>query len=559
MSSRLVRAAAFAAAAIMAWAGGTSKLVAQEAETYLATVQVRQIEGSTLHLALGTRHGLATGDILQVQRGTEGPVVGELQVTTASAERSVLTYAGKAMPVTRGETLTLSRATASSKTSEIAEAPETPAASPGPEPARAVQKTALATSAPAVVQEEPAPRPPAFGRWTLDLTARRSSTTTGGADPVDVDRTYATPALRLDATVPDAVAGFRLRTNMRLAYRYSDPGLRSSEGSARIYHASLERTFAESGAAPLRVALGRFLSPLETYSGYWDGLMLRVGPKSFGVAALVGYEPSRYNESLSSYRPKASAVVDGDVRGTGWRWSFDASAHTVRPTGDRSEEADHTFLGLSQRFSAGSFYGSQDLQLDKDPRSGDWEISELRLRGSLRVSRALSVRGGFQRRLYYDRYYVEDPLEDPFGPKGDRVTGGLSLRSGGTYVSADLSRNTAEGGDESTGLSGSISLPSMGGAGGPRLTGSASYWDGDNGTSTTVSPSLVLYRGQGRLRFGYRLSQWDMFELERTSHALDASLNGPLPNGYRGSVRILGQWGGGLEHQSVRLTLSKAF
>ncbi|HEX9886746.1 MAG TPA: hypothetical protein VGA70_09670 [Longimicrobiales bacterium] len=541
-------------------------------ESPRATVQVRQVAGSTVYLDLGTRHGLAVRDTLMVLRGSSGPV-GCLTVVAASEERSVLTFAGASFPVTRGEALTLrllrerdeaastasgrrlgTGATATVGPSTTTGTPTATATPSGPPNSTAAREP---SPSPSGQPRQPGPpRLPASGRWSLDLTALHSSTTVGGADPVDVGRTYATPALRLDATFPEAVAGFRLRTSLRLAYRYADPELRTAAGSTRVYHASLERTFGATGGAPVRVALGRFHSPLETYSGYWDGLLVRVGPESLGVGVMVGFEPDRFNETPSTELTKAAAVLDGDVRGPGWRWRFDASAHTVRPEG---AAADDTFLGLSQSLSAGRFHAGEDVQVNRDPVSGSWKLTELRLRGSLRLSPAITARAAFLTRRSYARAYVVTEMEDPFGPRGNRVSAGLTLRSGEAFLSGDLSRNTVEDGSRSTGVSGAFGLPGMGPSGRTRVSGTFSHWDGEGGTNTTVAPAVALDRGAGRLRIAYRLGRFSFLGLDRASHGAELSCEGPLGHGYRGSVRLTGQWGGGLRSEGLRVTLARAF
>src|SRR6185503_10047724 len=71
-------------------------------------VVVVQIAGSNLYLNAGNDSGVVTGDTLSVGRpGSE--LNGSFLVITATATRSVVSFAGPAFAVTRGDTLLLTR------------------------------------------------------------------------------------------------------------------------------------------------------------------------------------------------------------------------------------------------------------------------------------------------------------------------------------------------------------------------------------------------------------------------------------------------------------------
>jgi len=493
-------------------------------------VRVRQVAGPNVYFDLGTRHGVETGDTLAVAREAAGPVVGRLVVTASTETRSVMSFAGALFPVTRGEVLTLYlHRTPPEEISEVAVPVRRPSARESAAP----------------VKE----RPPIRGRIALDFAGNHSSTRIGGADPVDIERTFATPALRVDATIPQAVSGFDLRTSFRMAYRYSDPSGVAPVASTRVYTAALERRFE---GVPLRMSLGRFHSPMESYSGYWDGIFLRYGGSGGGVSALVGFEPDRWNERPSLARPKASVVLDAARRGEGWRWRGDLSVHTLRPT---DSLPDHTFIGVSQRVSAGPLVLSQDLQMDRDPDDGAPRVSRLRVRGSLNMGGGLLLRAG----LAHQETYLAFRLEAPFAPRRNRVDGGFSYRWSGGSLSGGASAGEDGQGRRTSGVTGAMSvrrLPGLFGAGGGAT---ASYWSGPHGRSLSLAPSLDLARSRNSFRLGYRLFRSDYLDRPSTTHALEASVGLPLAPGVRLSARARSQWGGDLRNDALRITLYKAF
>ena len=90
----------------------------------------------------------------------------------------------------------------------------------------------------------------------------------------------AAPTLRLRAAVTRLPGGLRLETNLRAAYRSSSMGLLETSPSLRVYQASVEKEFT---MVPLQLRLGRFYNPYESYGGYLDGVLARVGRQGFGV------------------------------------------------------------------------------------------------------------------------------------------------------------------------------------------------------------------------------------------------------------------------------------
>jgi hypothetical protein len=366
-------------------------------------------------------------------------------------------------------------------------------------------------------------------------------------DPVDVSRTFATPALRFDVRAPGAVAGFDLRMSSRTTYRYgTEPGF-DHQWAPRVYQFALERQF--DGA---RLTLGRFHSPGESFSGYWDGLSLRVGGSGLGVGALAGFQPDRWNQLPNSELPKATIFVDFDRQRGDTRWRGDVSAHMAWPT---DGAPTHTFFGFGQRISSGPFRINQEVQVDRDPFAGGLRLSRLTSQASLRVARSVDLRAGVSRRETYLIWAVSP--EDLFSSQRDRANVGVSVRGSRGSASLDVGLNRDVGDNVTRSVTGSLSLPRLFGSVG--ATGSASWWDGDTGHAISFSPSLLWGMGRARVRAGYRFYTSDVLGRLRTTHAPDFSLDMPFASRVRASIRLRSRWGDGVRSEFFQINLSRVF
>lgn len=508
------------------------------------TVPVRQVAGATLYFDAGSRHGLLTGDTIRVVAPETGEELGRLAVTAATAARSVLTHVATPFEVERGRrlTLVLLREPLEEPAGDPAPATRpTAGTAPGARPGSGAQEADLRKRPGA-----PGPSRRAHGRIAMDVDGSRSSTTVGEADVV---RYFATPALRMDVRAPELIAGFTLRTSVHVSYRYTDQAALGSTTSAHVYAASLERRFT---SVPLEMVLGRFHSPVERYSGFWDGAMVRAGGRDLGVGAIVGFEPDRWNEAPSGSRPKATVFVDARGGGRSWRWQGNASVHTVQPT---DSLPTHTFVGVSQRFSAGPLLFSQDLQVDADPTGGAWKPSRFRARLALRLARGFEVRAGASRR---ETYHIED-IVSPFGSRRDRVDAGIGLRGSRASVSVDGGWGWDESGTPAAGATLFASLDPRGQRGGIGLTGSLSRWDGAGGATLTAAPGLRIRLDRINLRFGYRYSRSEMSTATYASHGVDGGLDVPLGAALRAGLRWRHMGGGALSRDGLFLTLYRIF
>lgn len=531
---RIERTALVLGVVAFAWPGSAA---AQQAPPRI-TAQVQQVAGSSLYLNVGTRNGIAKGDTLTVPGDSTGTVRGRLVVLASSDTRSVLTFAGRPFPVTRGASLVLQLLRVP------AEIP--PDVAPAAAPALPAPAEARGGASESRRGRQSGARP-AHGRITFGFNGVRSATRVGTVDPISVGRTFATPTTGLDMTVPDALGPFQLRTSMYLAYRYSSQDIVQPAMTARVYAASLEGDFRR-----FRIQLGRFHSPVESYGGFWDGALLRVGGPGFGIGAIGGFEPDRWNERPSVSTPKATVFMDANGRGPGWGWSASVSAHAVRPT---NGFPDHTFFETSQRMYAGPFRFNDEVQVDRDPGSGGLRVSRVRVRAAVQMTPWLNVHGGAGRL----EPWLPGFSDSPFGFRNDRANAGLDFRASGGYASLDGFLGRDGSGAQTWGASGIFALNRVPGLQDVGASASLSRWSGPYGTTLSAAPSFSVDMSPTWLRFGYRLNRSDYLGRLTVSHAVDASLDFPFASGFRGSARFRVQLGGFLTSQSFDLSLYRAF
>ncbi len=365
-------------------------------------------------------------------------------------------------------------------------------------------------------QQQAAPGRPAHGRIMFGFSGVRSATRVGSVDPVSVGRTFATPTTGLDMTVPDALGPFQLRTSMYLAYRYSSQDIIQPAMTARVYAASLEGDFRR-----FQLQLGRFHSPVASYGGFWDGALVRVGGPGFGVGAIGGFEPDLWDERPSTSTPKATVFMDANGRGPGWGWSGSLSANAVRPTNGLP---DHTFFQTSQRVYAGPVRFNDDVQVDRDPDSGGWRVSRVRLRAAFQLAPWLNLHGGVGRL----EPWLAGFLGTPFGFRSDRADAGLDVRAAGGYAGLDGFMGRDGTGARTWGASGIFGLNQLPGLEGVGASASVSRWSGTYGTTLSAAPSVSVDLSPAWLRFGYRLNRSDYLGRLTVSHAVDAASGLPV-------------------------------
>lgn len=502
-------------------------LVVRSAEAQdqgLRTV-IEQIAGSDVYLSVGSEAGLATGDTVQAFRDADGEYLGALRVTAVSATRSVVTFLDRPFPLTRGTTVQL-RFTA---------APPVPAA-PAAAAAASTPRTAARNG------------PRVRGRFSLDFNGMQSTTTWMSNVEERVERRFATPSISLRLTATQLPGGFTFETTGRATYRYSDPEIVQPDLSVRVYQLSVAKEFDH---APIQFRLGRFYNPYELYSGYWDGALLRVGGRGFGVGVVAGFQPDRANEGPSTDLPKYTAFADYAVGRGAVRYSGDLSFHQVKPKG---EYLDHTFAGWSQALRVGGFRLTSDLQVDRDPELSEWKVTRARVTGAIPVARGFTLSG----RYAHDRPYFLFRTSDFLPFARDQVGGGFDWFGGNASLRADVTANRFDDGGWSMSYGGSFGFQRTAVLG-LGLNAGGTYWTLDTGAALQAFGDLTRRFGRVDVRGSYQFyrTEWDPTAVVTHTGAL--SLIVPLGARLYTMLQARSQQGSNLVSNSIQFSLWTSF
>jgi hypothetical protein len=476
-------------------------------------VVVTYIAGSNVYLNAGAERGLGTGDTLLVFSESHGRALGAFRVISSAEGRAVVTFAGRPFPVTRGARLRVA-ASSSARAAATAE----PAAQP-----RAVAQLGSARRTRTLRMS---------GRLALDFGVLESSTEAGDGSAA-VERRFATPALRLRTTVHDLPGGLSFVTNLRAATRLSSNDAIQPDGSLRIYQASLGKEFR---AVPLSFQVGRFYNPYESFSGYWDGLLVRLGRSGLGAGISVGFQPERGNEGFSSDLPKYGAFLDYQYSGGGVRYRADVAFNELRP---RIGVSAQRFAGLSQRFYWRRLGLTQRIRFDQRAGGGAWELTQLELRAAVPIARPLTALFGYS-------YWATPILELSAGLDTDslalaglereRANVGLAYNLSRGSIGADVTANKMDDGDISYTYAAHFGFARTG-LGGLGFFGSASYWEHDATSTLHLAPGVSRTFGRLESRFSYSRYAYANRAGSLVTHALDLSLTFPFTRRWYGLLQ----------------------
>lgn len=465
-----------------------------------ARVVVQYVAGANLYLGGGTAQRIRTGDTLAATKLPSGEGVGSLVVVTSTEERSVVTFLGAPYPLTRGDTLAVRIFHATAAPAPVAGISAPPAPVGMGVPAR--------------------PRAPrtSSGSLSLDVDLTRTTTTGVGADPQVNDYTFTTPSMGLQYRTQGAPGAFEFRTSLRATQRSSDQDLVEPATLVQVYEAALIRRTARS-----ELQIGRFYSPYESFSGYWDGIALHRGNDRFGAGVMAGFEPDRGNSGFRSTEPKVGVVMHGRTSRPGVRYRTELAVNLFFP---KNAPTTHVMTGWGQTLQLRSFLVSNSLQIDRETLTGHWVVTRLFTRLSTRLGTAGTIYLGHAiRQPYLDRTV---PGVIPY--RRDQVNGGFSYWSGVMGYSLDVSRNQQEGLSSQMAYSGSLSLrPHNPKAFGLGLTGT--YWSDTEASGTLLSPALTRRLGSTDLTFNYQYYRSVSGGTHSLSHGVE--LGGRVPLGGR--------------------------
>lgn len=483
-----------------------------------ARVVVQYVAGANVYLGGGTAQKIRTGDTLSARKVPSGDQVGGLVVVTSTEERSVVAFLGAPVSLTRGDTLSVTIVHATAAPAAVAQGVAAPVGM-----GVAARPKGVRTSS---------------GSLSLDLDLMRTKTTGVGSDPQVTDLTFTTPSVGLQYRTQGAPGSFEFRTSLRATQRSSSDGVVDPATLVQVYEAALIRRGARS-----ELQVGRFYSPYESFSGYWDGAMLHRGDDRFGVGVLAGFEPDRGNSGFRSTEPKLGAVVHGRTSRPGMRYRSEFAVNVFFP---KDAPTTHVMTGWGQALQLHAFLVSNSLQIDRETLTGHWVVTRLLTRLSTRLGDAGTIYAGHALR----QPYLDRTLPGVIPYRRDQLNGGFSYWSGTLGYSLDVSRNQQEGLSSQMAYSGSVSVRPRD----PKGFGyalSATHWSDPEVSGILLSPAVTRRVGAADLKLDYQYYRSVTNGTASLSHGLE--LGGRVPLGARAqfSFRARERFGDHLQSSGV--------
>jgi len=497
--------------------------VAAQTQEQTVAVLVEHIAGSNLYLDVGTDKGLNADDTLIVYTDGDGSYLGELVVLSATHERAVVTFASAPFPVTRGK---------------ILRAVFTPLVPLGEEPSASSRTTTRRSATTEGVRVS--------GRVTLDVNTLQTTSGGGQVGQEPVDRYFTTPTLRLRANVAHLPGDLMFRTNLRVATRYSSEGQVQPNESYRIYEADFEKSFQ---VVPVQLQLGRFYNRYETYSGYWDGLLMRIGPEVFGIGGVAGFQPERSNELFSTDVGKYTGFLNLRLRGSAVRYSTDLSVHHLRP---RNDQPNQTFAGWSQRLQVGRFQLSNSIQVDRIIGTNRWDVTRILARSSIPLGSRMDLR------MRYSMHHPQTVQLFPQLLQARRHQGSVGMNffvwQGSVSLDATVNHIQATDREETSfTYTGAFAFPRtvLLGFG---FNGSVSYWAQDGASTTYLSGGMSRAFGRVFWRASYQRYE-TKYQVALLTHSGDFALTLPLSRRLYSTVQARIRRGENLSSNNLYVTL----
>ena len=487
------------------------------------SVVVEYIAGTNIYLSVGTDAGISVNDTLVVYADGGAEPLGALVVISSTQGRSMVTFASAPFPITRGHVLDI--ALDPRFESRLRAAPE---AAP----------VGASSQLRSPASESVSPR--ASGRLSVDVNVIESTTKLGDDGVANIDRRFTTPAIRLRMAIAQLPGGLTFNTNFRAASRFTSGDAIEPRQSFRIYQASLEKSFE---SFPVQMQVGRFYNPFETFSGYWDGLLVHLGEEGFGFGGAVGFQPNLSNEDFSTDVPKYTAFLNYRKSTGAVRYYADLSGHMLQPT---SGLPRRTHLGLSQRFYWNRLHLSQRLQVDRHPIDQNWVITQLDVRSSIPIGGQLSLLGQYSMR----RPFVISRPGDPISTKSERATAGFTYYLFSGTFGADVTANRWDDSDVSFTYGSHFSFPRTPLFGlGFRAAGS--YWKREDITTLYISPGIQRSFGRLQSELSYQRYATERGSQSDVSDALELFVTFPIGRRLFYTLQGRTQWGDTLESNSL--------
>ena len=512
---------------------------AQQAELNL---QVVQLAGQNIYLGGGRSAGLAAGDTLWVYQENGEQPMGRLVVISVSSQYAITRFVGNPFSVTRGQTLRLRHA---------GEETPSPQAREQEQKSAEVKRPSIfdQRGAPPGRRSEVEPGPELHGSFSLGFYGMHSTTQFNRYISKKVNRMYLNPNAGLRLRTRNFPYHLEANVSARWTYRYADPTAINPEHVIRIYRLEVEKQF---GKQPVFLKAGRFYNRYDSFSGFWDGLQLRLGDNNRGVGAIMGYEPDRADEGFSADLPKYTIFGYYELR-AGKLWSeTEAAWNRINPS---VSWPDHRFAGLHQRFRLGSGRLDTEIQLDDLPGTKqNWQATELQLRMRLPLTRQWSINGSWRRRRPYRIWRGASAV----GYERTTLDAGVAYRTQTGTLGAGLTRSSSDISQDAWAYHGYARVNKIGIW---QLSAHSSvyYWTMDQSNSISASLGVDRSFGHSTIQLGYRFYHSELNNDAQSVHGLNGSWFYTIRQSWRLNIQLNGDYGTYLQRQSLSLGLFKSF
>jgi len=525
--------AALASAAFVAHPRSASaQATLPDAQRVSASLDYVSADG--LYLGVGSDVGAVAGDTLRVFADSiAGEPLGRIVLVSVTRRRSVARPLDRTLLEAGTSVFLELHFREEDPVEAVAAAPQTPdAPSHAPSPSRSHAGARLT------------------GRLSVDLDARETRTSWSGDLSGERVRRFASPTTRLSFVASDLPGGISVRANMRGAYRYDELTSGPRPLTVRAYELAVVR---DLDAVPVQLMLGRFANPFESYSAYWDGVLIRIGSDAGpGIGVVAGFEPHLEDEGFSTALPKLTAFADYAVRAGAWRYDTDVSIHFFRP----DDAFDLTSAGWSQRLTLGRLDLAQRLRLGQ-ANGGGWSVADARVRAGLDLVGPLRLRASYGRMrtaLPLASLTADTLLITP-GPIREEASLGFELGGRRGAVSVDAGGTRRDGSRPGLALSTSVRWGWRAG----RVSLGGHRWSGGGSEALSLAPGLEILTGPLSWRASYRFYRTDSALASFSTQAAGAEIGFAFSRALHITMGGERQWGERMSGTRVHLGVWRAF
>jgi hypothetical protein len=281
-----------------------------------------------------------------------------------------------------------------------------------------------------------------------------------------------------------------------------------------VYQASLEKAFV---SVPVQIEAGRFYNRHERFSGYWDGVVVRYGPRGMGAGFASGFQPDRSNEGFMADLPKYAFFVDYNYRSNATAYSGNVSFNDIR---GRNGYLRHSFVGWEQRFRYHDFRFANDVQVNRSAATNSWTITRLDFRTEIPVLPEVRLQADYQLRRPYSLWSFAGLTSY----RRDRGDLGLLLDAGSGIIGFHVTGNRFESQPlyytySSFANFSKTRVAKIG------FSSHASYWSRDDHWGLSVTGTLTRAFGRASFRTRYRFYQTDSVAGVITTHMVGGSID----------------------------------